>query len=48
MADAYQFSNPGPGQLPEINEWWAPYRSWVAFLLRAQVRRAEPPGPLGA
>ena len=39
MADAYQLSNPGPGQLAEINERWAPYRSWVAFLLRAQGQK---------
>jgi DNA-3-methyladenine glycosylase II len=36
MASAYQLSNPGSGQLAEISERWAPYRSWVAFLLRAQ------------
>jgi DNA-3-methyladenine glycosylase II len=34
-ADAYHLDNPGPGQLAELSARWAPYRSWVALLLRA-------------
>jgi DNA-3-methyladenine glycosylase II len=35
MADAYHLDNPGPGQLAELSaRRWAPYRSWVALLLR--------------
>jgi DNA-3-methyladenine glycosylase II len=34
MADAYHLDNPGPGQLAELSARWAPYRSWVALLLR--------------
>jgi DNA-3-methyladenine glycosylase II len=35
MADAYHLANPSPGQLAELSARWAPYRSWVALLLRA-------------
>ena len=34
MADAYQLTDPSPAQLGEISDKWAPYRSWVALLLR--------------
>lgn len=40
MADAYHLDNPGPGQLAELSARWAPYRSWVALLLRAQREEA--------
>jgi DNA-3-methyladenine glycosylase II len=36
MADAYRLDNPSPGQLTELSARWAPYRSWVALLLRTQ------------
>jgi hypothetical protein len=34
MADAYLLDNPNSGQLGELSARWAPYRSWVALLLR--------------
>jgi DNA-3-methyladenine glycosylase II len=34
MADAYQLTDPSPAQLADISDKWAPYRSWVALLLR--------------
>ena len=53
MADAYYLDNPSPGQLAELSARWAPYRSWVALLLRtycedttheiARGRTAAPP-----
>lgn len=36
MADAYHLDNPSPVQLTELSARWAPYRSWVALLLRTQ------------
>jgi DNA-3-methyladenine glycosylase II len=42
MADAYHLDNPSPGQLTELSARWAPYRSWVALLLR--TRREETTG----
>jgi DNA-3-methyladenine glycosylase II len=34
MAEAYLLDDPSPGQLAELSSRWAPYRSWVALLLR--------------
>ena len=34
MADAYHLQDPSPGQLADLSARWAPYRSWVALLLR--------------
>jgi DNA-3-methyladenine glycosylase II len=44
MADAYHLDNPSPGQLAELSARWAPYRSWVALLLR--IHREETTGEI--
>jgi len=44
MADAYHLDNPSPGQLAELSARWAPYRSWVALLLR--THREETTGEI--
>jgi DNA-3-methyladenine glycosylase II len=49
MADANHLDNPSPGQLAELSARWAPYRSWVALMLRthgeettSEVARGRP------
>ena len=44
MAGAYHLDNPGLGQLAELSARWAPYRSWVALLLR--TRREQTSGEI--
>jgi DNA-3-methyladenine glycosylase II len=44
MADAYHLDNPSPGQLAALSARWAPYRSWVALLLR--IHREEITGEI--
>jgi DNA-3-methyladenine glycosylase II len=39
MAEAYHLDNPDLRQLAKLSAQWAPYRSWVAFLLR--IHREE-------
>ncbi len=38
MAGAYHLHDPSPEELAEISARWAPYRSWVALLLRVQLQ----------
>jgi hypothetical protein len=42
MADAYHLHDPSPEELAELSTRWAPYRSWVALLLRAQFQNSRP------
>lgn len=40
MADAYHLRDPNTDQLAKLATRWAPYRSWVALLLRIQQGKA--------
>jgi len=47
MAEAYSLGDPDAHRLAGISEHWAPYRSWVAFLLRTRHEEKTGPGARG-